>query len=51
MQVMCRYRYPNVLITDEGREFVNEVSTQLKSITHTEHHITIAYHPQVWYVC
>ena len=46
-QVMCHYGCPKVLITDQGREFVNEVSAQLYSITHTEHRITSAYHPQV----
>jgi len=37
---------PEVLITDQGREFVNALSTQLYAITHTEHRITSAYHPQ-----
>lgn len=37
---------PEVLITDQGREFVNSLSSQLYSITHTEHRITSAYHPQ-----
>ena len=47
---MCRHECPEVLITDQGREFVNEVSGELYSVTHTEHRITSAYHPQVrWY--
>ena len=37
-----------MIITDQGREFLNEVSAQLYSITHTEHRITSAYHPQVY---
>ena len=37
---------PEVLITDQGREFVDSLSSQLYSITHTEHRITSAYHPQ-----
>ena len=44
---MCRYGCPKILITDQGREFVNEVSKQIYLITHTEHRITSAYHPQV----
>ena len=44
---MCRHGCPEVLITDQGREFVNEVSSELYSVTHTEHRITSAYHTQV----
>ena len=43
---MCRMGCPETLITDQGREFVNELSFELYSITNTEHHITSAYHPQ-----
>ena len=39
-QVMCRYGCPNILITDQGREFVNDVSAQLYAFTQTEHRIT-----------
>ena len=38
---------PETLITDQGREFVNELSRALYAITNTEHRITSAYHPQV----
>ena len=44
---MCRYGCPETLITDQGREFVNELSDQLYQLTRTEHRITSAYHPQV----
>ena len=37
---------PIVLITDQGREFVNSLSDQLYKMTNTEHRITSAYHPQ-----
>ena len=47
MQVVCRHGCPSVLITDQGREFVNELSAQLYAVTNTEHRITSAYHPQV----
>ena len=41
---MCRHGCPEVLITDQGREFVNKVSTELYSVAHKEHRITSAYH-------
>ena len=44
---LCRFGSPEILITDQGREFVNELSAELYSITNTEHRITSAYHPQV----
>ena len=44
---MCRMGCPETLITDQGREFVNELCTVLYGITNTEHRITSAYHPQV----
>ena len=43
---MCRMGCPEVLITDQGREFVNSLSNELYLITKTEHRITSAYHPQ-----
>lgn len=49
MQVMCRFGCPEVLITDQGREFVNELSSNLYQMTNTKHRITSAYHPQVFY--
>ena len=45
-QVMCRMGCPEVIITDQGREFVNSLSNNLYSTTRTEHRITSAYHPQ-----
>ena len=35
-----------VIITDQGREFVNSLSAQLYQKTNTQHRITSAYHPQ-----
>ena len=43
---MCRMGCPEILITDQGREFVNVPSSELYAITNTEHRITSAYHPQ-----
>ena len=45
--MMCRHGCPEVFITDQGREFVYDMSQELYSITRTEHRITSAYHPQV----
>ena len=33
MQVICRFGSPNILITDQGREFVNDLTAELYSIT------------------
>ena len=44
---MCRYGCIEVLITDQGGEFVNKISFQLYAIIKTEHRITSAYHLQV----
>ena len=44
--VFCRYGCTKVLISDQGREFVNQVSHFLFSMTKTEHRISSAYHPQ-----
>ena len=38
---------PEILSTDQGREFVNELSSELYTLTNTENRITSAYHPQV----
>ncbi len=34
---MCRMGCPEVIITDQGREFVNSLSAQLYQITNTQH--------------
>ena len=43
---MCRMGCAEVIITDQGREFVNSLSAQLYQKTNTQHRITSAYHPQ-----
>lgn len=35
-----------MLISDQGREFVNKVEKELLRLTGTEHRVTSAYHPQ-----
>ena len=42
----CRHGWPEVVISNQGREFVNEVSRTLFEHTHIEHRISSAYHPQ-----
>ena len=46
-KVICRYVCPSILITDQGCEFVNELSDELYFITNTDHRIMSAYHSQV----
>ena len=41
-----RFGCCEVLISDQGREFVNEVQEDLFRLAGTEHCITSAYHPQ-----
>ena len=42
---------PEIVITDQGREFVNALSSNLYDITKTELRITSAYHLQVTCQC
>ena len=35
-----------MIISDQGREFINQVSRHLFEMTNTEHRISSAYHPQ-----
>ena len=44
---MCRHGCPEVLIIDQGREFVNEVSGELYSVTHTEHRLPVLTIPRL----
>ena len=43
---MCRHGCFQIQINDQGREFVNEISTELHRLTGTEKRVTSAYHPQ-----
>ena len=47
IQVFCTYGCPNVIISDQGREFVNKITEELFLRTNTEQRITSPYHPQV----
>ena len=41
-----RYGCTKVIISDQGREFVDQISQKLFQMTKTEHRISSAYHPQ-----
>ena len=43
---MCRHGCFSTQINDQGREFVNEVSSELHHLTGVEQRVTSAYHPQ-----
>jgi len=45
--LICRHGCFEIQINDQGREFVNKVSTALFTLTGTKQRITSAYHPQV----
>ena len=44
--LFCRHGWPEIVLSDRGREFVNEVSKTLFDLTDVEHRISSAYHPQ-----
>lgn len=46
-KVFCRYGYPDVVISDRGKEFNNELSAAMYEKMGTNHRVTSAYHPQV----
>ena len=45
-EIICRYGCSDIHITDQGREFCNEVNETLMRSTGTLHRITSSYHPQ-----
>ena len=44
---MHRFGCCEVLISDQGREFVNRVKEELFHLTGTEHRVSSTYHPQM----
>ena len=50
IQTFCRFGCPAVIISDQGREFVNSVTDELFIKTKTKHCITSAYNPQVFLI-
>ena len=45
-ELICQYGCSDIHITDQGREFCNEVNNTLLKRSGTRHRITSAYHPQ-----
>jgi hypothetical protein len=45
-EIICRHGCPKIQISDQGREFVNNLNDELFRLTGTEQRITSAYHPQ-----
>lgn len=46
ISLFCRHGWPEIVQSDQGREFVNEVCTTLFELTGIQHRISSAYHPQ-----
>jgi hypothetical protein len=46
LEIFCRFGFPKVIISDQGREFCNQLTARLFSLTNTQHRVTTAYHPQ-----
>ena len=44
--IFCRHGLPEIVLSDQGREFVNEVSRALFERTNVEHRISSACHPK-----
>ena len=43
---LYRHGCPKVILSDQGREFINQVNKRLFELTKTEHQVSSAYHPQ-----
>ena len=46
--MLCRYGCTEIVISDQGREFVNKVNRRLFEHFKTEHRVSTAYHPQTF---
>ena len=45
-KTMCRFGCSKIIISDQGREFVNRVNQEMFELTKTNHRVSTAYHPQ-----
>ncbi len=43
---MYRFGSPKRIVTDQGREFINNVNAELQALLGTDHRMTSPYHPQ-----
>lgn len=46
LKMICRHGCPEEIITDQGREFCNQLMDLLEELTGFKHRVTSAYHPQ-----
>ena len=46
LDVFCRHGWPRVVLSDQGREFVNEINQCLFEETNIKHCVSSPYHPQ-----
>ena len=46
-KLICRHGCPEIIQSDQGREFVNQVQSHLFQLTGVNHRISSAYHPQM----
>ncbi len=44
--LFCRHGVPVLIMSDQGREFVNKLNDELFMLTGVRHNISTAYHPQ-----
>ena len=49
LRIFMRMGLPQVLTTDQGMEFHNQLNEELMRSLGIKHHLTTAYHPQVTY--
>ena len=45
---ICRFCTPLEILTDQGRQFMNQTLTHLASISGIKHHVTIPYSKEDW---
>ena len=45
-EIICRHGCMKIQINDQGKEFVNDVTTNLHAMTGADQRVTSAYHPQ-----
>lgn len=45
-KLICRHGCPEIIQSDQGREFVNQLQSHLFQLTGVDHRISSAYHPQ-----
>ena len=47
MQIFMRMGLPQVLTTDQGKEFINQLNDEVMKLLGIRHHLITAYHPEV----